>query len=546
MWIPQNKGASMAEKAIIYARVSTAKQAERGYSLPTQEAACRRFAEERGINVIAVVSDDESGKSLNRDNLPRLREMFQAGQADALVIYELGRLSRDELDYRIFIRDLQRQGIAVYNVVRGRRVGETPEDDLIDMIEAWSKRKERLDIIERTTRGKRGAAEAGKYISGGITPYGYRRETILGPDGKEGSVLAEVPEEAEIIRCIFTWFVSGDGERGPMGVRQIMERLNERSVMAPGLARGRIRLRPDTVWVQSTIYNILKNPAYIGTFHAFRFRVHDDGSRSTRPQNEWVTIPTPVIVDRELWDKVQEKLRHGRERSLRNTKRPYLLRSHITCQCGYKWVGMASKSGPKHGRKEYVYYVCTGIFGINTRTCCLPYVRAATLEHNVWEWVQTNLFDEENLAQHLARLRTEGEVERVEATKRLRDLEAELLAVEKKLNMLLDLYLTESLSKAEYLAKKRQLEEHKEHIDMAMERAIEQATSVITPELAQSVQELAREYRVRAEHATFEDKRALLDAIQLEVTIQQREDGMWAAIQSAIGTAHLRVSSTPS
>lgn len=59
-----------------------------------------------------------------------------------------------------------------------------------------------------------------------------------------------------------------------------------------------------------------------------------------------------------------------------------------------------------------------------------------------------------------------------------------------------------------------------------------QATRVITHELARNVHDLAREYCVRAENATFEDKRALLDAIQLEITVQQRAGALWAATRS--------------
>ncbi len=51
----------MNKQAAIYARVSTADQAERGYSLPSQIEACQGFASQKGFNVAAVYQDDVSG-----------------------------------------------------------------------------------------------------------------------------------------------------------------------------------------------------------------------------------------------------------------------------------------------------------------------------------------------------------------------------------------------------------------------------------------------------------------------------------------------------
>ena len=55
-------------QAAIYARVSTAEQADRGYSLPTQIEACQRLAQQAGYAVPEshIFVDDYTGMSLNR------------------------------------------------------------------------------------------------------------------------------------------------------------------------------------------------------------------------------------------------------------------------------------------------------------------------------------------------------------------------------------------------------------------------------------------------------------------------------------------------
>lgn len=74
----------MADKAAIYVRVSTADQAEKGYSLETQLSACRAKAAELGIpDIEEYIDDGYSGEFIDRPALTRLRsrirqEAFQA------------------------------------------------------------------------------------------------------------------------------------------------------------------------------------------------------------------------------------------------------------------------------------------------------------------------------------------------------------------------------------------------------------------------------------------------------------------------------------
>ena len=48
-------------KAVIYCRVSSAKQTVRGDGLGSQETRCREFAKYKGYEVVDVFRDDSSG-----------------------------------------------------------------------------------------------------------------------------------------------------------------------------------------------------------------------------------------------------------------------------------------------------------------------------------------------------------------------------------------------------------------------------------------------------------------------------------------------------
>lgn len=66
--------------AVIYARVSTEDQGD-NFSIPSQFAAARRYAEERDWRVVAELSDTMSGAVLERPALRRMRDLIAAARS---------------------------------------------------------------------------------------------------------------------------------------------------------------------------------------------------------------------------------------------------------------------------------------------------------------------------------------------------------------------------------------------------------------------------------------------------------------------------------
>src|SRR5687767_6050651 len=74
------------ERAVLYLRVSTARQETEGTSLQTQEAACRAFAADRGYRVVAVFSDVYTGEDIfNRPGMAHLRTLLWARGTDVVI-----------------------------------------------------------------------------------------------------------------------------------------------------------------------------------------------------------------------------------------------------------------------------------------------------------------------------------------------------------------------------------------------------------------------------------------------------------------------------
>lgn len=86
--------------AIGYTRVSTDDQANFGNGLYAQQQAINLACERRGWHLAEMVTDDGlSGKTLERPGLQRALNMIASGQADALVVAKLDRLSRSVVDF---------------------------------------------------------------------------------------------------------------------------------------------------------------------------------------------------------------------------------------------------------------------------------------------------------------------------------------------------------------------------------------------------------------------------------------------------------------
>jgi DNA invertase Pin-like site-specific DNA recombinase len=89
-------------KAIGYVRVSTEEQATQGVSLDAQTDKIQAYASLYDIELLEIITDaGVSAKTLERPGLEKALKMLEAGEAEALVIVKLDRLTRSvrDLDY---------------------------------------------------------------------------------------------------------------------------------------------------------------------------------------------------------------------------------------------------------------------------------------------------------------------------------------------------------------------------------------------------------------------------------------------------------------
>jgi site-specific DNA recombinase len=170
----------MKTRAVAYLRVSTEKQADKGVSLDAQRAKVEAYATLYDLDLIEVVVDPgASAKSLDRPELQRALGMLRAGQAEALLVAKLDRLTRSVPDLGRLVEEYFAKNkwalLSVGEQIDTRSAAGRLVLNVLGSVSQW----EREAIAERTSAALQHKAAQGEYI-GGSVPFGYR----LAPDGE--------------------------------------------------------------------------------------------------------------------------------------------------------------------------------------------------------------------------------------------------------------------------------------------------------------------------------------------------------------------------
>jgi site-specific DNA recombinase len=370
--------------AAIYARVSSEQQRE-AQTIGSQTSAVRAFAKEHGYFVPEEwVFEDEgySGSLLVRPGLERIRDLAAEGQIEAVLAHSPDRLSRKYAYQVLLLEEFSRRGVDVVFV--NSPPARTPEEQLLVQFQGMIAEYERAQIVERCRRGKRYRARSGlvNVLSG--APYGYRYVK----KSDEANAYYEINEaEADVVRMVYDLYTSKMQSMG-----QITRQLNDTNVPTrKGVSR----------WERSTVWAILRNPAYIGkacfgktrqtTRKRITRRLRLKGGHSPRcsssmetPRAEWLEIPVPPLVLQDVYALAQEKLATNKKFAARRTKEPTLLQGLLVCRnCGYAYYRASTRTTL---RKIY-YYRCLGSDDYryeDGRVCHSTPLRQDFLDDLVW------------------------------------------------------------------------------------------------------------------------------------------------------------------
>ena len=347
----------MSRPAAIYVRVSSDRQKE-NHTIASQTAALREYAQAHDYLTPAEwVFEDEgySGATLVRPGFGALRDLAAQGEIEAVLVYSLDRLSRKYAYQVLLAEEFSRCGVAV--VFLQAPSGQTAEDRLLVQFQGMIAEYERAQILERLRRGKRHKAHLGVVSVLGGAPYGYRY--IKKSDGAEARYQV-LEHEAEVVRMIFDAYT-----RDGLSINSIARLLNQQQIATR---------RGDTRWERSTVWGMLRNPAYRGKacYGKTELRPRQRITRSVRlrngassrnsanherPRQDWIEIAVPALVSDETFELAQEQLAKNRRFAPRRTAQPSLLQGLLVCrQCSY---GMY-RTSTRTSKRTLYYYRCLG------------------------------------------------------------------------------------------------------------------------------------------------------------------------------------------
>lgn len=363
----------------IYARLSNDDDQERN-SLLNQREICHGFAEQHGYTIVGQSFDDNvSGMKFNRRGLDELTAAVDADKIDAVIVKDLSRLGRHRTQTALFIDYLREHQVRVISATEGIDTFRD-EDDLIIGIRGLMNDYYARDISKKIRAGYRQKQREGIVIT---PPFGYWKD-------RNTNTIELHSEASETVQIIYFLYLQG------LGQKEIARRLNAlgrktaaqlraeqcgREVCAASKTKdGRY------VWTYASVKNILVEEAYTGVLINHRSETNS-GKAKRLEQAEWYRHENffPAIIQRDIWEKVQQKLK-AQARPANGNKAKHRYAGLILCkECGSPFVPMIRY----WNGKRRVEYVCKGYHRNGKSYCSSHRIHEEVLDAAVQEFAQT-------------------------------------------------------------------------------------------------------------------------------------------------------------
>lgn len=464
-------------KVAIYVRVSTASQAEEGYSIDEQKSKLEAYCEIKDWKIYDTYIDGGfSGANTQRPELERLISDAKRKKIDIVLVYKLDRLSRSQKDTLFLIEDVFAKNDVAFISLQENFDTSTPFGKAsIGMLSVFAQ-LEREQIKERMMLGKEGRAKNGKSMSWTTIPFGYDYS-------KETGILSVNPTQALIVNRIFTEYLNGKS------VVKIIRDLN---------AEGHVgRKRP---WSETITKYLLKNETYLGKVK-YKDKVYEG-------QHE-------PIITQELFDLVQLEVEKRQISALEkyNNPRPFRAKYMLSglMKCGYCGASL----GLKHTRKDkngisHHKYQCRNRHSKDLEKRC----------ESGW-YAQEEL--EKDVIKELERLklnpkyRNETLVKKEETIK-VEEIKKQLERINKQVSKLTELYLDEIITRKELDEKNAKIKTERQYLEEQLENQKSNVMSIRKRKLTR----LLKDFDV--EKMSYEEASKIVKNVIKEIIVTK--DGM--------------------
>lgn len=328
-----------------YCRVSTDQEEQ----LTSYEAQKEHYTQKIESNpdwiMVGIFADEgiTGVMAKKRKEFLRMIELCRAGKIDRILTKSISRFARNVVDSIKYIRELKSIGVSIYFEKENIDTADMTSEMMISLHSVFAQ-AESESISNNVKMGKRFGYKLGHAPMQYGNILGYRK----GADGNPEIV----PEEAEIIKLIYTKFLDG------YSYAEISKTLKEKGIKT---AKGKDE------WSVSVIQGILKNEKYKGDVLLQKSYISDLFSKTSKKntgelpmylvKNHHIPIINPIV-----FDKVQAEI--ARRSSLKSTSdknateqskfsSKYALTGLVFCgDCGSKY---RRTTWAKNGKKKVVW-----------------------------------------------------------------------------------------------------------------------------------------------------------------------------------------------
>ncbi len=312
-------------KYCLYARKSSESEERQILSIDSQVKEMLLLAEREGLEIVAMKRESHSAKETGQR--PIFNEIIldiQQGKFNGILTWAPDRISRNAGDLGKIV-DLMDQKLLLEIRTYGQRFTNNPNEKFLLMILGSQAKLENDNRGINVKRGLRTRVEMGLWP--GMAPVGYLNQKLL---DKKCQVIID-PDRAPIIRKMFEK-MAYDKWSGRKIYHWLKFEINFKSIGNHNLAL-------------SNIYRVLQNPFYYGVFEY------------PKKSGNWYQGKHETIIDKELFDKVQEQL--NRDNIVRTSHEFAFTKLMICGLCGSSVSAEEKYKQLKDGTtNKYIYYGC--------------------------------------------------------------------------------------------------------------------------------------------------------------------------------------------
>ena len=321
-------------RAILYTRVSTDEQARSGYSLAQQMEALREYADQEGYEILEEVTDPgQSGASLERPGMDRVRNLVVAGGVSVVLAQDRDRFAREPAYHYLLRREFDEYGCKLQALTD--RGDDSPEGELTDGILDQLAKFERAKLAERSRRGKLRKAREGKVVAGALPNFGFKYNV-----SRDSYIVDE--ETMPVVRRIFHMVglekralysvksaLEAEGVTTPTGNKYWRTR-SIRAIVLDDVYRPHTYGEIETLVRPEVASRLDPSKSYgVWWFNRDRIsrqqvvevspngRVYREKIKTTaRPRKEWIAVPVPDSgIPREVVEAAREAIADNRRTS---------------------------------------------------------------------------------------------------------------------------------------------------------------------------------------------------------------------------------------